>query len=347
MEAGITDILHFFTDRNFICGKYKEFENVRLYNIIGADLAEKGRIILMAADIFPETKRIFYYSPYEKELPCALYLPEMNSLIACGYNAYSAERLNCRSFDIGSILDEQRLPIVENIAEYTMNQSRIYAEKSLSLIGLADLLLREYIGSVSELLRYDKLCSYAARKTASLLTKKDGSGVSDIKSVSAITCRGYCFAELPGNYRIIRLCDNYIAASNIFIKSASKTANKLGYSTLLSRAVDSEHSPMHLTIPEAGIMFVSEQPLLLGSRFPETEKINLERYYNRELLDSREHSISFYCEYIRKLYNESALCARVSMDIKNQGRKLLLPFISEKKAGEIAAEIVSCILNSQ
>lgn len=346
MEAGFTDNLHFFTDKNFNCGKYREFDSVRLYNIVGADLAEKGKILLIAADIFSDTPKIFYYSPYEKELPCALHLPELNSLIACSYNAYSAEKLSCRSFDIGRVLDGTGAPLVEEIAEYTMNQSRTYMTRSLNLIGVADILLKEYVKAGAELLRSAKLSGYASRKTASLLEKREGTGHTHVKSVSAVTCRGYCFTELPADFRIIRLCDNYIAASNAFVKTAAKTANGLGYCTVISRAVDSEHSPLHLIIPEAKVIFVSEQAAILGNRFPEAEKINLERYYNRELLDSREHTVSFHSEYIRKLYNEAALCARVSMDIKNQGRKLLLPHISEKITGEIAAEIVSCILNN-
>lgn len=346
MEAGITDNLHFYTDKNFNCGKYREFENVRLYNMVGADLAEKGKILLITAEIFSDTPKVFYYSPFESELPCALYLPELNSLIASGYNAYSAERLSCRSFDVGSILDETRIPLVEKIAEYTMDQSRTYMMKSLDLIGIADLLLKEFIKNGSELLRRERLTAYAARKAASLLEKREGTGSAEVKSVSAITCHGYCFAGHFENYRVIRLCDNYISASRVFVQTFSKIANRFGYDTILSRAVDSEFAPMHLMIPEAKLMFVSEQSMLFGIRFPEASKINLERYYSRELLESREHGVTFYCEYIRKLYNEAATCARVSMDIKNQGRKLIMPFISEKKTDEIASEIISCILNS-
>lgn len=346
MEAGFTDNLHFFTDKNFNCGKYREFDSIRIYNLVGADLAEKGKILLIAADIFSDTTKLLYYSPYENELPCALYLPELRSLIACSYNSYSAEKLSARSFDIGRVLDGTRAPFAEEIAEYTMNQSCTYMTRSLNLIGVADILLREYVKTGAELLRHEKLYSYAVRKTASLLEKREGIGSHQSKSLSAITCRGYRFAEIPADYRVIRLCDNYIAASVLFVRTASKTANRLGYNTIISRAVDSEHSPLHLMIPAAKVLFVSEQASILSTRFPSAPRINLERYYNRELLGSREHTVSFYSEYIHKLYNESALCARVSMDIKNQVRKLLLPHISEKATEEIAAEIVSCILNS-
>lgn len=346
MGAGFTENLHFFTNKNFNCGNCSEFDRVRLYNIVGADLADKGKILLIAAEIFSDTPKTFYYSPYEQELPCAVYLPELNSLIACGYNAYSAEKLSCRSFDIGRILDGARMPIAEEIVEYTMNQSRTYMTRSLNLIGVADLLLKEYIKTGAELLKRDKLKSYAVRKVSSLLEKKEGMGTAVEKSVSAITCRGYRFADEFSDYRIIRLCDDYISASSVFVKASSYAANRLGYDTIISKAVDSEHSPVHLLIPEAKILFVSEQASILGVRFPEAQKINLERYYNRELLDSRGHSVDFYSEYIHRLYNEAALCARVSMDIKNQGRKLLMPYVSEKTTGEIAAEIVSCILNN-
>ncbi len=346
MGAGFTENLHFFTDKNYNCGNCREFDRVNLYNIVGADLAEKGKILLITAEIFSDTPKIFYYSPYEKELPCAVYLPELNSLIACSYNACPTERLRCRSFDIGRILDSARMTLAEEIVEYTMNQSHTYMTKSLNLIGVADLLLKEYTKTVTELIKKDKLKSYAVRKVSSLLERKEGKGSTAQKLVSAISCRGYRFSDDFSDYRIIRLCDEYISASSVFVKTASHTANRLGYDTIISKAVDSEHSPVHLLIPEAKTIFVSEQAAILGVRFPETQKINLERYYNRELLDSRRHSVDFYSEYIHRLYNEAALCARISTDIKNQGRKLLMPYISEKITGEIAAEIVSCILNN-
>jgi len=46
------------------------------------------------------------------------------------------------------------------------------------------------------------------------------------------------------------------------------------------------------------------------------------------------------------MLSEAILYSRICMDIKNQGRKLMIPYISEKKSADIASEIVSNILNS-
>lgn len=216
--------------------------------------------------------------------------------------------------------------------------------KSLELLGIADLLLKEYVKNGEELLRINRLCSYAKRKLTVMLEGRDCKGSERYKSVSAVTCSGYRFAELSPGSRIIRVYDRFIAASRIFVRAASSAANKLGYDTIISAAVDCEHAPLHLLIPDANLIFVTETDIL-PSGFDGKEKISLERFYSKELLCSREHYVSFFGDYIRKMYNEASLYARICMDIKNQGRKLLMPYISEKEAEEIAAEIVYGILN--
>lgn len=345
MEAGITEKLHFFTDRSYRCGKYTEFENVRLYNIVGPDLAEKGHIIHIISDIFSESPQILYYSPYERTLPCAVFLPETGTLTACGYNLYSAERITSRYFDSGKIIENGAGPI-EEIVGYTMNQSSAYMQKSIELIGIADLLLKEYIGNCAEFLKTDKLRGYAKRKLTSMLGGGKGrSGTETCRSISAITCGGYRFTQFPDDFKVIRLCDDNMAASQLFVRAASKTANKLGYDTIVSRAIDSENAPLHLVIPDMKTVFVSESAIL-KTGFSDVPIISLDRFYSRSLLSSREHYISFFGEYIRKMYNEAALYARICMDIKNQGRKLLMPFVSDKAASEIASEIVYGILNT-
>lgn len=345
MEAGITEKLHFFTDRSYRCGKYPEFENVRLYNIVGPDLAEKGHIIHIISDIFSESPQILYYSPFERTLPCAVFLPETGTLTACGYNRYSAERISSRFFDSGKMIENGAGP-VEEIVGYTMNQSRAYMQKSIELISVADLLLREYIRNGAELVKTDKLRGYAKRKLTSMLGRGRGrNGTETYKSISAITCGGYRFAQMPEDFKVIRLCDSYIAASQLFVKTASKAANRLGYDTIVSRAVDSENAPLHLVIPDIKTVFVSESSIL-KTGFSDCPMIGFDRFYSSSLLSSREHYISFFGEYIRKMYNEAALYARICMDIKNQGRKLLMPFVSGKAASEIASEIVYSILNT-
>lgn len=286
---------------------------------------------------------MFYYSPYERTLPCAVYIPELNALVASSYNDYSASKLTTRYYDIGRIIGSSCVPM-EEIVGYTMNQSSSYMGKSLELLGVADLLLKEYIKNGEELLKMSRLGGYVRRKISGMLESRENKGRESRKSVSSISCSGYRFAELPEDIRIIRIYDRFIAASRFFVRSASAAANKLGYDTIISPAVDSEHAPLHLMIPDAGLFFVTENDIL-SSGFESKEKISLERFYSKELLCSREHYVSFFGDYIRKMYNESALYARICMDIKNQGRKLLMPYISEKAAEEIAAEIVYGILN--
>lgn len=311
---------------------------------MGAELAEKGQIILITADIFSEYERILFYSPFERQLPCGLYLPDFNTLIAAGINVHIAERLSDRYFDIGRALNEKSSP-VEEIVGYTMNQSRAYMNRSLELMGAAELLLREYMKNGRELLKTERLRSYAGRKISSMISERKKGGSELYRSISAVTCSGYRFAGLPEDYRIISLDDRLGAASSVFVKAASRAANRLGCNTIISRAVDSESAPLHLIIPELKTAFISDSELL-PAKLDFSEKISLDRFYSRSLLISREHDTEFFCEYIRKMYSEAALYARICMDIKNQGRKILMPCVNEKAASEIASEIVHCILNN-
>lgn len=337
-----TENLSFFTDRNYNCGKYREFDGARLYNIVGPDLAEKGKTLLIIAEIFSEMECQFYYSPYERKLPCAIYIPKLKIVAASSYNKYSADSFKSRTYDISRIIGEKS-SAVEAIAGYTMNQSISYMQKSLDMLGIADILLKEYIKNGRELVNADKITAYARRRIAAALEKREGKGRIIRRSISAITCGGYHFADIPNDTRIIRLFDRYIAASSIFAESAASAANKLGYDAVISRAADSENAPLHLYIPQGKLLFVSETPVL-PEHFTDSRRISMERFYNRDLLASREHDKEFFGEYIKRLYNESALYARICMDIKSQGRKLLMPFVSEKSASGIAAEIVNDIL---
>ena len=337
--------MHFFTDKPFNCGKYTEFKNARLYSIVGADLAEKGKIIQIISEIFSECRQELYFSPFERRIPCALYLPELNSLVACNYNESMHSGTMTRYYDSSRVMSGS-FSAIEEIFSYTMAQSRMYMEKSLDLIGITDLLFKEYVRNGTELLERDKLKNYAYRKISSMLDRKKGGAAVYSKAVSAVTCGGYRFAEFPEDYTIIRLCDDYIAASRCFVKTASDTANKLGYETIVCHAVDSENAPLHLVIPEAKTAFLSDSQVLPIKQFEESRRVGLVRFYESQIMESREHYITFSGGYIKKMLSEAILYSRICMDIKNQGRKLMIPYISEKKSADISSEIVSNILNS-
>ncbi len=333
----------FFTDSSFCCGKYNEFAEVRLYNIAGCELAEKGRIIRIIGEILSGMTSDTYYSPFEREMPCALYLPDINTIIADGYNSRCAEKPDSRTFDIRQVI-VGAASHVEEIAGYAFEQSRSYMAKARDLTGISDLLLREYVKSGTELLRRDRLKEFAADKIQGLLTAKETIGSVIYRPVSALTCTGYRFVEFPEGTRIFRLCDDYIAASCLFVKTAAREAERLGYDAVIARAVDSEHAPMHLYIPEAGILFVSEPPMLRSGLAGEAV-IRLEKFYISRLLFSRMHEITVFGNYIKKMYGEVVLCARLSADIRGQARKILAPYISVKKAAETASDIIGEILN--
>ncbi|MDD6279194.1 MAG: hypothetical protein PUA81_05330 [Oscillospiraceae bacterium] len=333
--------MNYYTDRNFSCGKYREFENARTISIVGADIAEKGRIIEAVGEIFAESKPDFYFSPCDRELPYAVYLPDRNILVTGGYIKKAEEKITSRTYDISSVIGLKAAP-AEEIVGYTMNQSRSYMQKYLDLLGMTDYLLREYVRNGSELLYQDRAEAYAARKISSMLEKRPVSGTAIHRSVSAITCEGYRFVKLPPETEVIRLSDRLLAAEQCFVKTAAAVACKLGYDVILSGAVDLIHSPIHLYIPGASLLFISESPLL-PERFPECKKISLERFYSRGLTASREHYSDFFGEYIRRMFSESALYARICMDIRSQGRKLLAPFISEQSVSVLAAEIIQSL----
>lgn len=334
--------LNYYINRNFSCGKCKEFEGSRVISIVGADLAEKGRLLELICDVFGSAKHDKYYSPCDRDLPNAVYLHDIDTLIVCGYAGVNADRIMSRTYDISSVLGCRAAP-VEEIVGYTMNQSRSYMQKHLDLLGMSDYLLREYIKNGAELLYADRIRAYASRKMAQLLEKRRLGGASVYRSISAIGCEGYRFVSIPDKTEVWRLCDRLIAAERCFVRAAAAAANKLGWDAVISGAVDLEHSPLHLYIPEADLLFVSESPLL-PERFSGSRKISLERFYDSRLTASREHYSDFFGEYIRRMFNESALYARICMDIRNQGRKLLAPYISERAVSEIASDIVRNIL---
>lgn len=311
---------------------------------MGADVAEKGKVIQIISEIFTESRQELYYSPFERSFPCALYLPDLNSLVASVSDGCNYTGAVCRYYDMGKTISAGITPI-EEIVGYTMSQSRAYMHKSLELIGIADLLLKEYVKNGAELFNVEKVRRYAGRKISSIAEDRGGRGNERMRAVSAVTCGGYRFIQFPGDYSIIRLCDDYIAASRAFASTASKTANKLGYDTIISYAVDCANAPLHLVIPQLKTAFVTET-VIFESQFPDAPKINFSRFYINSLLDSREHDICFFGDYIKRTLKESALYARICMDIRNQSRKLLRPYISENAAAETASEIVYGILNS-
>lgn len=335
--------LCFFADVNCYSDFLDESNGIHLYYLKGADFEEKGQCIQIIAEILKDSDYSLYYSPYEKNLPCGLYIPEYKSFITSD-NCEPNTKMNCKYYDISQILTDTPHPIKEIIG-YTMNQSNSYHQRSEELIKVADILLKEYLRLSREALHKNRLEGYTVRKISSMLPKLSKKGSKSCKSISGISCSGYKLTEFPDDYNIINLNDDYLAASKLFVSIGSLCANKLGYDTIISKAVESESSPKHLIIPEARLAFVSNSQI-----FPNKyshEKINLNRYYTQESLIALEHYISFFRDFIIKTYKEAVLYARICFDIKNQGRKILMPFINDAPVSKIAADIIYDITNQK
>jgi hypothetical protein len=338
----MSDNINFYS-----CGISENFKEnnplTHFYFLNGADLSQKGQCIAVIADVLGEKNAELYFSPFDDNLPCAAFFPRLNAFIGSDCSGIPSNSLNCRYYDIGCVITSNPLPIRE-VVGYTFSQSNLYAEKSLQFITIADLLLKELRRISREALIRSRLEAYASRKLSSFLSKINKSGYLRYKSISAICPYGYKFADIPQNYKVILLKDELISASVLFVKYASEYAQKLGFDVIISKAVDSPNSPLHLIIPEAKIIFISESKI-----FPcglNGEKFNLNRYYEDCSASAAVHHIEFLSEYISKIYSESAVYASISCDIKNQGRKILLPFINDSPIGDIASDIIFDITNN-
>ena len=95
--------LCFFADVNCYSDFLDESNGIHLYYLKGADFEEKGQCIQIIAEILKDSDYSLYYSPYEKNLPCGLYIPEYKSFITSD-NWEPDTKMNCKYYDIRKIL---------------------------------------------------------------------------------------------------------------------------------------------------------------------------------------------------------------------------------------------------
>ena len=317
-------------------------DNARICSIIGSDLAEKGFIIRLIGEIFADLDRQTWYSPFEEKLPQAIYFPKLKTVVQASTDSISGEKLSTKTWDIGSVFTDN-MPDISNAADYIYDQSCEYHERSLELLSVAGTLIREYRRSGKELIASAKIRALA-RETSSLPELGKTSSIINM-SFSAVTCNGIRFTEMPDNTQVTLLHDSFSAASDCFIKAAAAEASQRGYDAIISRSFDCSGAPLHLYIPEAGRLFVSDAFMPEGI-FKNAGSLSLERYYPTAVISSAIRQNAVLKDCIMRIIAESALCARICSDIKIQRRKLLEPYISTPAAADIAADIVSSILNS-
>lgn len=321
-------------------------KDLRTLNLSGAADSEKGRIIQTVSDILSDFKQQLFYSPFKGISPSGLYLPELKMLIGCEPAGKIMPGFSDRSIDVSRVLKKQP-EINAAVADYTLNQSNVYRNKTCYLMWIISLLLNEYISCTSDLLDCDKLKNYALRRFRKILLEKNGfPGKNFLRSLSAVTSTGYRILDIPTECRIYLINDPFISASEKFIRTISSAANSAGYDTYTSHAIDVENSPLHLFIPELKMIFISSSPILEGNcKFH--EKINLTRFYNTQLLPECEHQAEFYADIIKRFIGETAVNIKICSDLFSQCSRLISPYISKNTSDSIAAEIVYEIINKK
>ena len=336
--------MYFFTDRCFSCGRSDVFNGARIFSITGCDAAEKHCMIRLISEIFREYPQNIYFSPFEKHLPDAVHFPQLGAIVICSPDSIMAESISARTYDMNQLIHIE--PSAAGIIGYTMEQSSRYRSRALELLGITDMLLHQYSDIGKEFVAHDRLKYFAVRKAGSLLPDLEKPGSSIKRPVSALTCSGYRFAGIPDDFRLISLRCQFPSASDVFITAFAREAMRRGHDIIISHAADSLHSPMHMTIPGQKLMIVSE-PEYLCAKPAVPGSISLDRFYPLSVRSALRREVRTYGKYIRSLAEEMILCSRMCADIRDQGRKLISPYIPAHAAEDTAADIVSCILNLQ
>ncbi len=196
----------------------------------------------------------------------------------------------------------------------------------------------------SDCLMYEKLDLFADRFKKKILGKKgNGRGTKSIRQLTALTENGIMtLTQTLGDYfDVYLLNDLCFSATNYFITLLSDEATARGYDVIVCPSHLSGNTAYeHLLIPETGIAIVSETALN-GEPEADSQRINLNRFYDKQALDGRKARLKMNRSSAKELTDEAVRTIKTAKKIHDEIESYYISAMNFERVNEASDKIIS------
>lgn len=291
------------------------------YIIKGTAGSGKSTLMKKTADSFPDEEKEIYHCSADPDSLDAVYLKDRNIILVDGtaphvfepkYPCAYQQTVDLSAYLNGDMLYEKREEIAAVTDEYSLWHQRCRRYLAALSSITADL---EQTGSAA--LYTEKLHGFTERIAKKILPKKQGTGKTEFKSISAITPKG-CELLVPKGYNIYLLADDLYYGADVFLKGFETIAVRKGYDVTVSLSyLEDPPRYEHMLIPEIKTAFITA-PRLECSCGGEMRRISFMRFYDRSGIASRKARLKFDRSACKELIGEAADCLKGAKSVHDR-----------------------------
>ena len=318
------------------------------YIIKGGPGTGKSSLMKRLAEAFPDDEKEIYCCSSDPNSLDAVVFPGRKVIIVDGTapHVFEPEYPGAvqQILDLGAYWDIGRLKrskkdIISANAAYLQQHARCrrYVTALASVVGDTF-----QIGSAA--LNDEKLDGFIKRLSKKILPKRSdtSSGKTEFRQLSALTPEGY-LTNIPQEYSVYLLNDNYYAGSDKFLRKFAVTASEKGYSVSVSICtLYGNETFEHMLIPELKTAFITADPIndiALAAKQP----INFRRFYDKNIIAEKKLRIKFNESAARDLIDEAVLSHRNAKAEHDKLEQLYIPAVDFDSVNRLCYTLISQI----
>ena len=231
---------------------------------------------------------------------------------------------------------------IRNLYQANQNEHRKARKGLLGITAMLDTIAE----TGEKALIPNKLSGYAARLTKRIIKQKRGQKRSpEIRPCCAVTPLGK-MTLLPDEYEWILLHDDALAASQALLKQMSEIAASTGEICEITQSLTQSSRPVtHLLFPQIKLAIISEQAITLSELKKPILTVNMQRFYQSDLLKQQKSILRFCSKTASVLEQETvsilAKALRIHDELEAGYIRALNKAFLDKKASELTKKIQS------
>lgn len=266
--------------------------SVNIYILKGTAGSGKSTLMKKISGAFSECDRDIYRCSADPDSLDAVYIKEKKALIMDGTSPHCTDPRYPKAVDSiidlgayleGAVLRENKKDIIELTDNYAD-----YHKRCRQYLSAISSVMTDIRSAASHSLKTNKVSASAdniARRTAPKKGTEKLKGKLYHKQLSALTRYGY-MTYLPEGMEIYMLDDEYIAASDMFLRRLADNIIGKGYDVIVSECLMCrDRFYEHIIIPELNTAFISSFALSGSDTDRIAKKIKFRRFYDTDIFD--------------------------------------------------------------
>lgn len=247
--------------------------------------------------------------------------------------------------NLGQFWNKDYLSEHSQIIKYYSEQNAVHHKRATRYLKSAGALCDSILNTAENALLKTKLCSFTERLASGMLrsTEKCTPSLPEFKQLSAFTSYGYLTRDLPEDYTVYILNDDYFTGSDLFIRLLSEIISEHGLTAEISECSAFRDSVYeHLIIPELKTAFITAD-FLNKIKHENSQIINFRRFYDKTQLSQKKTHISFDKKLVTEIISSATEEIDTALSIHNELEKYYSESLDTIKLSKFTDELVNCI----